>query len=348
MKRIVIVNAQVPFVTGGAEVLAGGLRKTLIDSGHRVEMVRIPFKWYPVKKIPEHILACRLLSLTGMCGEIDFCIGLKFPAYYVKHPNKIFWILHQHRPAYDLWDTKYRDISDNSVGLQVRKTIIQSDNNFLLESKKIFTISQNVSNRLKKFNNVDSVPLYPPLGNKKRFFSNNFDDFIYFPSRISTLKRQELAIESIRYTKTDVRLILTGNAESEGLLNLLKKKVTKYNLKKKVIFTGGITEEEKIRLYSNALGVLFIPYDEDYGYVTLEAMYSRKPVITCTDSGGPLEFVEDNITGYIINPDPVEIADAIDRLYIERAQAKKLGQTGYDKIISMNISWEKIVESLLK
>ena len=40
-----------------------------------------------------------------------------------------------------------------------------------------------------------------------------------------------------------------------------------------------------------ALGVIFPPLDEDYGYVTLEAMLAAKPVITCTDSGGPLEFV---------------------------------------------------------
>lgn len=347
--RILVVNTHVPFITGGAEILADGLKKALIDSGYRVELIRIPFKWYPPERILDQILAMRMLDLTESCGEpVDLIIGLKFPTYFVKHHNKNLWVLHQYKQAYDLWNTKYRDIPDTSEGRHIKNIIIQSDNNFLSESKKILTISQNVSNRLKKFNYLNSTPLYPPLGSREKFFSNNFEGYIYFPSRVSTLKRQELAIESMRFTKTDIRLILTGSAENENFLNFLKERVEKYNLESKVTFTGSITEDEKIRLYANALGVLFPPYDEDYGYVTLEAMYSRKPVITCTDSGGPLEFVEDDITGYIRNPNPQEIADAIDKLYLEREKAKKLGQTGYEKIISMDISWEKVVEALTK
>jgi len=348
MKRIVIVNTQVPFITGGAEIHAENLQKALIVHGFQVEMIRVPFKWYPPEKIPEQILACRLFNLIESCGEkINLLIGMKFPGYYIKHPNKVLWILHQHRPVYDLWNTKYRDIPDNAEGREIRDIIIQSDKNFLPEAKKIFTNSKNVASRLKKFNNLDAIPLYHPPNNFNKFFSNDFGNYIFYPSRMSTLKRQELAIESMRFTKTDVRLILTGSAESENLLNFLKKGVEKYNLGSKVTFTGSMAEDEKIRIYSNALGVLFIPYDEDYGYVTLEAMYSRKPVITCTDSGGPLEFVEDDITGYIRNPVPEEIADAMDKLYLEREKAKKLGQTGYEKIISMNISWEKVVEAIL-
>ena len=90
---------------------------------------------------------------------------MKFPAYYVKHPNKVLWILHQHRPAYDLWGTPFQDIPTTPEGIRIREIIINCDNKFLPESKKIFTNSKNVASRLKKFNNIDSTPLYhPPEG----------------------------------------------------------------------------------------------------------------------------------------------------------------------------------------
>ena len=48
-----------------------------------------------------------------------------------------------------------------------------------------------------------------------------------------------------------------------------------------------ISDEEKLRLYANCLGVIYPPLDEDYGYITLEAMLAQKPVVTTRDAGGP-------------------------------------------------------------
>ncbi|HZT81915.1 MAG TPA: hypothetical protein VFA26_16940, partial [Gemmataceae bacterium] len=85
--RIVIATVQVPFVRGGAEILADGLRDALRAAGHQAEIVAVPFKWYPPERILDHMLACRLLDLTETCGAgIDRVIGLKFPAYFVNHP----------------------------------------------------------------------------------------------------------------------------------------------------------------------------------------------------------------------------------------------------------------------
>ncbi len=347
MKRIIIVNTQIPFIRGGAEIQAENLQKALTKNGNIVEMVRIPFIWYPPEKISQQIRACRLLNLSETYGKnIDLLIGLKFPSYYVRHPNKVLWIIHQHRRTYDLWDTEYCDIHDKIKGQKIRDLITQTDNKFLSEARKIFTISKNVSNRLKKFNNLDSTPLYPPVKNIGDFFSAGSGEYIFFPSRISRIKRQELAIESMKHVRSNVKLIIAGWPDSEHNIVRFNKLIEEFHLNDKVEILQNITEEEKINLYANSLAVLFIPYDEDYGYITLEAMYSRKPVITCKDSGGPLEFVEDNITGYIREPDPHEIADAIDSLYLDKEKARKMGLAGYEKIISMDISWDRVVETL--
>jgi len=95
------------------------------------------------------------------------------------------------------------------------------------------------------------------------------------------------------------------------------------------------------------LGCIVIPYDEDYGYVSLEAYHSRKPVITCNDSGGTLEIVEDGLNGFVISPDPQIIAEAMDKLYYNRALVKKMGEAGYEKLIAMNISWDNVVKKLI-
>lgn len=347
MKKIIIANTQVPFVYGGAEYLAERLQKKLIEYGHQAEQANIPFKWYPAERIPEHILACRLLDLTQSSGQdIDILIGLKFPAYYIKHPNKVLWIFHQFKQVYDLWGTKYQDIPSTPEGLKIKEIIIHSDNNFLREAKRIYTISNVVSKRLKDFNNIESMPLYPPLDDADRFHCKDYGDYIFYPSRVNTVKRQALAIESMKYVKTRAKLIIAGKAEDVRYLAFLEEIIRKNKLEEKVKLLGAISQDDKIMLFADALGCLFIPYDEDYGFVTLEGFYSRKPVITCTDSGGTLEFVENAINGYIVSPEPESIAGAIDALYLNKEKTKKMGIAGYEKLLSLKISWDKVIEAL--
>jgi glycosyltransferase involved in cell wall biosynthesis len=348
MKKIIIANAQVPFVYGGAEYLAERLQRKLIEYGFQADMVKIPFKWYPPEKIPEHILACRLLDLTESCGEsVDMLIGIKFPAYYLKHPNKVLWIFHQFKQVYDLWGTKYQDIPATPEGLKIRDIIIQSDNTFLAEAKKIYTISKTVSKRLKDFNNIYSTPLYPPLDDSDKFYCKEYGEYMFYPSRINSAKRQGLAIESFKYVKSNVKLVIAGIADDTGYMNYLNSIIMKNHLQDKIKLLGRISQEEKFELFANSLGSLFIPYDEDYGFVTLESFYSRKPIITCDDSGGVLEFVENDVNGFVVSPEPEVIADAIDKLYSSKEKAKKMGIEGYEKIISMDITWDKVIKSLI-
>ena len=348
MKKIVIANAQTPFVYGGAEYLEEKLQMAIREYGHKAEIVRIPFKWYPMERIPEQILACRLLDLTQSAGDdVDMLIGLKFPAYYIKHPNKVLWVLHQFRQAYDLWGTPYQDIPSGPGGLEIRDIVVNSDNAFLREAKNIFTISRVVAKRLKYFNNIDSTPLYPPLDNSDKFYCDGFEDYVFYPSRLTGIKRQALAIESMKYVETDARLVIAGEADSREYLNFLQGVINKHDLQGKVKLIGGISHDEKISMFAHALGCLYVPYDEDYGYVTLESFYSKKPVITCTDSGGTNEIVDNGINGYIVSPLPEAIAGAIDAMYLNKGKARKLGIAGYEKILSLDMSWNNIVEALV-
>ena len=144
--KVLIVSTQLPFVKGGAEILENNLKKALEEKGHDAEITKIPFTGNTPKGIVEQILATRLLDLTLSAGtNIDLLVSLKFPAYCVKHPNKVTWVLHQHRDVYDLWGTPYQHIPSDAEGLRVRQIIKNCDNQFLPESKKIFTLSKNVT-----------------------------------------------------------------------------------------------------------------------------------------------------------------------------------------------------------
>lgn len=344
--KIAIVNNWAPFVYGGAELLADNLKTKLIKNGHKVILIQIPFLSHPPQKILEHIIACRLLSLE----DVDKVISFKFPSYYIKHPNKVLWLIHQFRQVYDLWGTKFQNIPKTNLGLKIKDFIIKSDNIFLKETKKIYTNSKIVSLRLKKYNNLSSEVLYPPVLNSEQFYFQEYGDFIFFPSRITKIKRQYLAIESMRYVKTNVKLIIAGSPDTEEELKRINKLIEKYNLKDKVkIIAKWISEKDKINLYASSLACLYIPYKEDsYGFVSLESYYSKKPVITCHDSGGTLELIKDGINGYIISPEPKVLAEIMDKLYSNKKLAKKLGVTGYEKLVSMNISWNTVIQKLLK
>lgn len=343
--RILVVNTQVPFVHGGAEYLSFYLKKNLERHGHQVEEVNIPFKWYPPIKILDHILAVRLLDLTETCGEsVDLAIGLKFPSYFVKHPNKVIWMLHQHKLAYELWGTPFGDLNLTTEGTEVRDAIIKADNEYLPEAKRLFTISKNVADRLKKFNHLNANCIYHPPPNYERLYSDGYENYIFYPSRLTPIKRQHLAIEAMKYVRSNIRLVIAGSAETVDYEIYLRRLVEEYGLQEKVKLLGGITEEEKIKLYSNALAVLFIPYDEDYGYVTLEAFYSRKAVITCNDSGGPLEFVTHKETGMVCHSLAEPIAEAIEYMANNPSQAATYGRNGHHVIA--DLSWDKAIETL--
>ena len=113
----------------------------------------------------------------------------------------------------------------------------------------------------------------------------------------------------------------------------------------RVVFAGAVDDDSLIRLYAGALGVLYAPFDEDFGYVTLEAFLAHKPVITARDSGGTLEFVVDGVNGYVCEPEPGAIADAFSRLAHDVRRTQSMGDAGYDR--ARLVTWDGVVEKLV-
>jgi len=139
-----------------------------------------------------------------------------------------------------------------------------------------------------------------------------------------------------------LKLIIAGEGSQRAAT---ERTVAEHGLQDRVVFAGAIGGEALINLYAGALAVVYAPFDEDYGYVTLEAFLCAKPVITATDSGGTLEFVVNDQNGFVCAPEPAAIGAAIASLAADRARTAQLGQAGLAR--ARQITWDGVVERLL-
>jgi len=346
--RIAVVHPQTPFVRGGAETHTESVVAALRGAGHEAEEVVVAGKWYPATEIVHQMAVWRALDLSESNGlPIDMVIALKFPAYLVPHERKVVWLIHQHRTAYELWDHPLSDLVYYPNGSQVRDAIEQADRKLIPEARAVFANSRNVQERLKRFCDIDSTPLYHPPPNAEKFYSSSAEDYLFFPSRLCIPKRQELVLKALALTRNPVHVCFAGISDHPDYTDKLQSLARKLKVSKRVEWLGGITEDEKLSRNARALAIVYPPIDEDYGYVTLEAMLASKPVITCRDSGGPLEFVVDRETGLIADATPEALSAALDFVWENRDKAAALGRAGRDRYQSLNLSWSNVIQKLL-
>ena len=345
IRNILICTTQVPFTSGGAESHVEGLRRAFEEAGYNAEVAALPFKWYPPAEIMRGALAWRMLDVTEANGKpIDLGVGMKFPAYTVAHPRKVLWVIHQYRSAYNLWGTPFDDLSTYPEGARVRDLVRHADERFIPEARKVFANSKTVAARMMRYNRIGSEPLYHPPPRAESLRPGAQGDYVFYPSRVEPQKRQELLIEAMRFTRKPVRAVFAGSAQELARYESL---VKQHGVGDRVELRGFVAEDELIELYANALGVCYLPFDEDYGYVTLEGMLSSKPVVVPRDGGGATEFVEHNSEGLVSDPDPRALAECLDQLYAERERARRMGERGREKLLAMNLSWENVVEKII-
>ena len=337
-----VAEARVPFMHDGAELHAQSLVAQLRRRGHDAESVTLPFNGRK-DELLDQACAWRMLNLSSSNARpIDVLIATRFPTWFARHPRKVVWLIHQHRAAYELFGTPYSDFTDSEPDIQLRERIAALDSRMFAECERIVTNSRNTAKRVEHFNGVSARPLYhpPPLAGRLR--DGAYGDYMLVVARLEPLKRIDLVIRALAQVSSPVRLVIVG----DGSLRMeLEREAAARNLGHRVTFAGSLWGDPVADLYTGALGVVYAPFDEDYGYVTLEAFLAAKPVITTTDAGGPLEFVRDGDNGFVCEPEAASLAAAIDRLAADRALAERLGRTG--RHVAETITWDGVIEQLL-
>ncbi len=343
MKSVLVCAVQAPFITGGAEILVSELRKNLERRGFRTDVASVPFKWYPVPEITRQALAWRLLDVTESNGTpVDLVIPTKFPSYLVKHPRKVAWLFHQHREAYDLYGTEYCSFTESPEDQQVREAIHSMDGAGLSECQTIYTISRNVASRLRNFNGLPGVPLYPPPHHLGRYRNDEYGDYLFYAGRLDRLKRLDLAIDAMQRVKSGAHLKIAGTGP---LAEELRKQIEGLGVADRVELLGFVSADDLLRLYASCRAAYYAPLNEDYGYVTVEAFLSEKPVVTTRDAGGPLEFVTHGDTGLVAEPTPEAIAQTIDDLWaLSPARLREMGTRGRSRVV--DITWDHVIDRL--
>jgi glycosyltransferase involved in cell wall biosynthesis len=331
--RLAVAMPQVPFERGGTEIFADGLVGALREAGHEAELVTIPFKWYPNERVLTQAFLWRLLDLDEANGQrIDAVIATKFPSYVVRHRNKVVWLLHQFRQAWDFDRTEFGQFSESAEDRALRRKVLELDRVSLGEARKIFTTSSIVAGRLHESVGLDAEVLAPPPA-PLRFRCDEYGDFVLSVNRLDRAKRIDLLIEAAARVP-GVRVVIAGDGPDRERLEQLANG--------RVEFVGRVSDDQLADLYARCRAVYYAPVNEDYGLVPYEAFLSDKPVITTTDAGGPLDIVHDGGTGRVVGPTVDELASA---LTFTDDEARALGRAGHE--IASRVTWSACVERLL-
>jgi len=272
-------------------------------------------------------------------SKFDLVISTKNPTFMVQHANHVCWLLHQIRVFYDRFDDEYGRLDEIQLAEKrgQREKIQQLDNLAFQGVRKIFTNGFETARRLKQYNGFDAEVLHPPVLMRGQYCGAQ--EYFLLPGRLHRWKRVDLALRAMRHLPGNTPLLIPGTGEDEKYFREIA------GDDPRIAFLGFVSDQELLDLYANALAVLFPPKEEDFGYIAVEAMLSHKPVIVCTDSGEPARLVENGRSGYVVGPDPVEIAAAMSILDGDRELARTMGEYAYQHVPSQ--SWDEVVDRLV-
>ena len=318
---------------GGAERFFAGLHRGFVDAGFAADLVAIPSDESTFEAIEETYLRCYDFDASAF----DAVVSTKAPTYLVRHPNHVCYLVHTIRVFYDMFDSAFKG-ADRRV--QAQRCLVQRLDTLALSrprTRSVFTIGHEVARRLDRHNGIEATVLHPPVG-LDALHAGPFGDYVLLPGRLHRWKRVQLAIAAMRHVARPLRLLIAGSGEDADALR------ASAAADERIVFLGRVPDDELVELYANALAIAFVPLREDYGYVTVEAFRSGKPVVTCTDSGEAALLVEHERTGLVVAPNARSIASAFERLHDDRGLAHALGAAAHAR--ERTIRWDRVVRIL--
>ena len=154
-------------------------------------------------------------------------------------------------------------------------------------------------------------------------------------SRLEALKHVDEIIRALHVLvhqehENDVCLVIVRKGAQKAALREL---VLRLKLEARVVFAGHVPDTELERYYREALAVVYVPEDEAFGLVPLEAMRHKTAVIVAGE-GGMKETVADGVSGIHVEPRAVApLAAAMLSLLRDPARATTMGEQGRRRVM---------------
>jgi glycosyltransferase involved in cell wall biosynthesis len=344
--RVLVVTSGALFVRGGHLTIAEETCAALRRAGHSADLLVTP-----QNRFGRQLSAYLATWLTDV-GEtadghpIERVISFRFPSYAVRHPRHVCWLNHRMREYYDLWERFTRGLGRRGrLKEGVRRRLFHALDRRLLTGNvtRLIAQSRTIQARLLRFGGIRSDLLYPPAP-ERAYRTDGYGDFVLAVSRLHPLKRLDLLVEAAaRMRERAVRVKIAGEGAEAGRL---REKVRQLGLDGRVELLGALSEAELVDHYARCRAVYFAPWNEDYGFVTLEAFRSGKAVVTAADSGGPAELVRHGETGLVAAPSAESVAEHLDALAGDAALAERLGRAAAEA--AREHTWQRAVAELMK
>ncbi|HLA79340.1 MAG TPA: glycosyltransferase [Vicinamibacteria bacterium] len=345
-QRVLVVTSGALFVRGGHLVIAEETAAALRRAGHLAEVLVTP-----QNRFGRQFSAYLATWLTDV-GEtadgqpVDRVISFRFPSYAVRHPRHVCWLNHRMREYYDLWDHFVRGLGRKGrLKESLRRRLFHLLDRRLLNHNvtRLLAQSKTIQARLKTWGGIGSELLYPPPP-ERPYRTQEYGDYVFAVSRLTRLKRLGLLVEAVaRMEDRSLGFKIAGTGEEEPRL---RERIRELGLEDRVELLGAVSDQHLLEHYARCRAVFFAPWNEDYGFVTLEAFRSGKPVVTTLDSGGPAELVRHGETGWVGAPTPEALAVHLDAIARDRGLSERLGQAALEA--SRSHTWAAAVEELLR
>ena len=378
MRIALVVPSAVPATQGGAERAWSGISRAFNElTPHQCEIVACPSPEATLGDVARSYLRFMDTSVD----DFDAVLSCKYPAWMVAHPFHDVFLFHRLRGLYDTYpaDLPHRaSTADPEMApllRWLRRPPRRSDAHVAAELAVSLTEAHPdhpalghpgpVGRELARY--LDRVGMQPtphrryaalsrtvatraeslPDGVPVRILSLPSDlaglgpgryEHFFTASRLDHPKRIDLLVEAYRAVPGDVPFLIAGTGVERARLEELAQADDRVHL------LGEVSDAELARLYRDARAVLFAPRDEDWGLVAVEALASGTAVVTCHDSGGPAELVDDGRTGLVVDPSAAALAAAVTRLVDEPGLAERLGAEGLRR--SAQITWQRVVDGL--
>ncbi|NSW94782.1 MAG: glycosyltransferase [Bacteroidales bacterium] len=182
--------------------------------------------------------------------------------------------------------------------------------------------------------------------------------YLLFFGCIREIKGLDILLKALadnRIAKLPVKLIVAGEfRESE---EPYRKLIDELNLTNRVILTNKYIRDEEVKLYFSAADLVVQPYKSFSKTSVIQTAFQFNKPVVVTGIEELKDIVKNNITGYVTDPDPKSVADAIYDFYLNnrkseftKAIIKEKGRFGWNKMTAavIEVFYKSLLAQLIK